>query len=108
LDDAEANLKQVKILGAKGAIKLAQRDVDDAKRAIQRQRIEDSTFRVTEGPKGPVNTLTVGNITININGAQNPDKVADEVIARINKKGRHGTHQSRGTIASRNFNVGIS
>jgi len=96
LEDATAVLKQARMLGGPETIKLAMRDVNDAKAAIQRQKIEQMAFRVTEGPKGPVNTLAAGNIVININGATDPDKIAKQVVAAINRSKKQTTGQSRG------------
>ena len=84
------------MLGGPETIKLAMSDVNDAKAAIQRQRIEQMAFRVTEGPKGPVNTLAAGAITININGATDPDKIAKQVVAAINRSKKQTAGQPRG------------
>ena len=96
LEDAQSVLKQARMLGGPETIKLALRDVNDAKAAIQRQKIEQMAFRVTEGPKGPVNTLAAGNIVININGATDPDKIAKQVIAAINRSKKQTAGQPRG------------
>ncbi len=47
LEDAKKALAQARQLGGPGAIKLAQRDLVDAQRAIERQRLEQTACRVT-------------------------------------------------------------
>lgn len=88
LADAKQALKQARILGGPEGIKLALRDYQDAQRAIVRQRLEDTKFRVTAGPPGATRALQVGNVTINISGAGDPDAIAKKVIAAIDKQTR--------------------
>jgi hypothetical protein len=95
LADAKEKLRIARIGGSPEGLKLARRDVQDANLAIQRQQIEDRTFRVTEGPKGPVNTVTVGTMTFNIT-TSDPKAAAQEVLTLINKKNKTNAGQSRG------------
>lgn len=97
LDTARKALAQARQLGGPESIRLAQQGVTDAKLAIERQSIVDKTFRVSEGPKGPVNALTVGGVTININGAQDPKAIADQVLAAIRRRSK----QTAGTTSGR-------
>jgi hypothetical protein len=94
LADAKAAMRVARRIGGPEGIKLAGRDLVDAQLAIQRQRIEETKFAVTGGKGGP--TLAAGGITINIHGITDPDKVAQRVLAEINRRGRHTSPQSRG------------
>ncbi len=96
LEDAKKTLRQARQLGGAGSIETAQRGVQDAQRAIQRQRIEDTTFRVTGGPAGPVNRVQVGTIIFNISGTDDADKVAAVVLKKLQVSNRHGSPQGRG------------
>ncbi len=107
LEDAKKLMAQARKLGDKGGLEIASRGLFDANRAIQRQRIEDTAFRVSGGPAGPTNKLSIGNITININSNESPEQIANQVIRKLQKRTRQGGSQARGTIAGRNFNAGI-
>ena len=98
LEDAKRHLRLAKQIGGPQGIKFAQREVTDANRAINRQRILDTPFKVSAGPPGPVSTITAGTIVFNINGNQSPEKIADAVIERINKKSKTNASQSRGRL----------
>ncbi len=102
LEAAKKTLRQARQLGGAGSIKTAQQGLFDANRAIQRQRIEDTTFRVSGGPKGPVNTVSVGNVTFNIE-TNDPDKVASVVLKKLQISGRHNAPQGRGRTPGRHF-----
>ncbi len=95
LADAKKTLANVRQLGGPDSIKLAQQGVFDAQRAILRQRIVDSRVSVAEGPRGPVNAVSVGNITFNI-ATSDPDKVAAAVLKKLQLNNRHGSPQGRG------------
>ncbi len=95
LEQAKKTLRNVRQLGGPESIKLAQQGVFDAQRAIMRQRIVDSRVSVAEGPRGPINALTVGNITFNI-ATSDPDKVVAIVLKRLQTNSRHGSPQGRG------------
>jgi xanthine dehydrogenase molybdopterin-binding subunit B len=100
LEDAKKALRVARQIGGPQGIKLATRDFNDAQRAVQRQRIEDSTFRVTEGPKGPTNVLSVGTQNFYITGT-NDEKIAQRV-AKILKGGGAGAPQQRGRFPGTN------
>ncbi len=104
LAEAKKTLKQARQLGGAGSIKIAQQGLFDANRAIQRQRIEDTTFRVTGGPSGPVNTVSIGNVTINVN-TSDPDKAGAAVLKALQRSSRHNTVQGRGRIQGKSLGV---
>ncbi len=98
LADASKALRVARQIGGPEGIKLAQRDFTDAQRAVQRQQIEDRTFRVTEGPKGPVNTLRIGEQTINVY-TNDPKAAAREVVKLM--AGGSVAPQQRGRVPGR-------
>jgi hypothetical protein len=100
LEDAKKALAQARQLGGPESIRLAQRELVDAQRAIERQKIEQTSFRVTAGPAGPMNALQVGNVVINVSGAGDPDAVAQKVLAVLRRKSK----QTAGTTSGRNPN----
>lgn len=99
LADAKKHLRMARMIGAPSGIQAARRELEDANFAIRRQKLEDMAWRVTAGPKGPVDTLRFGQITININSNQEPEQIAKQVIAVINKRARQTAGQSRGRRA---------
>jgi len=111
LEDAKAKMKVARMLGGPIGIKMAARELEDVNNAILRRQLEEKAVKVSEGPRGPVDTLKIGagigSVTININSNQDPEQIAKQVLAALQKRGKQGSSQSRGTIAGRNFNVGI-
>ncbi len=95
LEDAKAALRVARQIGGPQGIKLATRDLTDAQRAVQRQRIEDTTFRVGQGPAGPVNKVSVGTQNFYIT-TSDPDKAAREVVKLMGWKTGAGAPQARG------------
>jgi hypothetical protein len=105
--DAKDALRVARQEGGPQGIKMALRGLADANLAARIQKVSDMPFKVGAGPPGPVSTVTAGTIVFNINGNQSPEQIANAVIARLTKKAKQGSSQSRGTIAGRNFNVGV-
>lgn len=95
LADAKESLRVARMVGAPSGIKEAQRQLDDANLAIKRQAIVDTPFRVSDGPKGPVNALTVGTQNFYITG-NDPEAIAKKVAAIIVKGSKRTAGQSRG------------
>ncbi len=104
LKDAQKTLRQARQLGGAGSIETAKRGLQDVNLAIQRQRIEDTTFRVSGGPAGPVNTVSVGSVTFNI-ATNDPDKVATIVLKKLQQSGRHNSAQGRGRMPGHHLGV---
>ncbi len=102
LADAKKILRKARQLGGPDQLETALRGVQDANRAITRQRILDTSFSVGEGPRGPVNAVTVGNITFNI-ATSDPDKVAAIVLKKLQASGRNNGTQGRGRTPGRGF-----
>jgi len=98
LKTAQDALAQARQLGGPEAIRLAEQGLFDANRAIARQTLADTPFTVRDGPKGPTDTLTVGNVTININGNQSPEQIAKQVIAVINRQGKRTASSTSGRL----------
>lgn len=98
LKDAKANLKILRQLGGKQSIHKGEIAVADARDQVLRDRIQAASVRANGN-----GTFTVHIGNLNLNGVQNPK----QLIQELQKAGRRGTHQSRGTIAGRNSNVGI-
>ena len=100
LADAKAALRAARQIGGPQGIKLATRDVTDAQRAIRRQQLEDTTFRVGRGPAGPVNRVQVGTQNFYIT-TSDPEKAAREVLKLLGRKSSAGAPQSRGRVPGR-------
>lgn len=95
LEDARKSLALARRIGGPEGIRLAMRDMVDAQMAVQRQAVEATAFRVSEGPKGPVNALQVGTQVFYINSNRSPEEIAKQVAAIFSKQGKIGG-QARG------------
>jgi hypothetical protein len=99
LDDAVQKLKLAQALGGPQGIKLAQRDVEQAKFAIQYARDQAAAATLRRGPHG-LQTFRLGDvITINVHGSDSPQKVAQEVAAILARRQKHSSVPSRGPSA---------
>ncbi len=95
LKDAKETLRLARQGGGAGSIETATRGLQDANRAILRQRIESSRVSVAEGPRGPVNAVMVGtqNFYVTTNDA---DAAAAAILKKMQTANRHGSPQGRG------------
>lgn len=87
--------------GPKGLIEAGQ-NLSDARAAIARNKIANSSVSLSAGPPGPRSSLTVGATTIIINGAQDPEKIARQVISIMQKRGKSNGNQAVGTYPGLN------
>lgn len=91
LEDARERLRIARQLGGAGAIEAARRGVQDVNFDIQRARLERAPASLGGG------RFALGNvITINVNGSDSPEAVAQRVVTIMQRKGRHATKQRRG------------
>lgn len=103
--DAREALRQARIIGAPAGIMHAKETLADALFAQRRQRIEDRMFRVGPGVAGR-EQLRIGNVVININGAQSPEAIAKQVLAVLQKRSKHSVAQPRGRQVAKNMALG--
>lgn len=99
LQDALDRLRTARALGGPQGIKLAQRDVSEARFTITRAQLEGATARLTRGPGGTQRFTLGSTIHITINGATDPEQVARKVAEIIKRHNRHTSIQSRGPAA---------
>jgi hypothetical protein len=108
LEDAQAQMRQAKMLGGKIGIKLAKRSLEDAQLQIQRLKLQGTDVRVGRTPgQGRSYQAGATTITVNIHSNQSPEQIAKQVLAQLQKRGKQGTSQHRGTAGGINRNVGI-
>jgi hypothetical protein len=99
LQDALDALRVAQRIGGPQGIKLARRQVEDARFAIARAGLEAANVRV-RNTGGGMQTVSVGNqIVINVHGTDNPEQVARKVVEIIQRRSRHTTTQTRGPAA---------
>ncbi len=102
LTDALKDLRLAKLLGGSADIEQANRAVADARFAILRQGVEDAPVTLAGTERGRGTILGVAGITININGAENPDAIARTVINILNRSRKHGVNQLSGSSPNHN------
>ena len=114
LEDAQAQMHEAKMLGGPIGIKLATRALEDAKLEMARMKAQGINVGFSKRPgsafpdPGGYRPAGPTTITVNINGAnQSPEQIAKQVIAALQKKGRQGVSQHRGTAGGINRNAGI-
>jgi hypothetical protein len=106
LQDALDALRVAQRIGGPEGVKLAQRQVQAARFAIERANLEAMNFGV-RNIGGGMQAVTVGQqITINVHGTDNPGEVARQVVAIIQRRSRHGSSQSRGPTSTAAAGVG--
>ena len=93
LADAKEQLRIARGLGGKFGIREASRAVQDAQFDILRARVERARPSLTKGGRFGLGEI----VTINVHGVTDPEQVARQVVAALQKRGRRTSSQSRGT-----------
>lgn len=96
LADARARMTLANQIGGPEGIKLATRDLEDAKLERQRLALQGVTWATSRGPQQITGTAA-GSIVININGSTlNEAQLTNAVVTALEKRRKKTTPQTRG------------
>lgn len=94
--DARENLRIALQTGGKIGIRNAREGLDDALRSQAAFLVEGA--QITQGPRGGFKVQTEGAINFTISGVQDPERVAELVIAKLGRKAKRTAPTFQGRL----------
>lgn len=102
LADARDQLKIANMIGTPEGIKLAKRDLEDARLERQRLALQGVSFTTSRGPQ-QITGVPGGSVVININGTPlNEQQLTRAVLTALRKTGKRNAAQTRGRTPGHN------